>query len=316
MSEEERVEEEVRHKEFKYSIGVGSIAFGAIFITTNYFSTKNLSLLMKNEIWIFTMFVFIISIACFLTIMIEGLEVAGILSYNKAKRLSEFCFQNGMISAIFLPGILAFFLIYLHIFTFTVSKIGSTFLQRNVVDLFVLSLYVLLCIMLYSKIRHTHTSLRSYLSRIGKFPNREKIKRQISKRQVSVFIKNDAIYPFLFFVILYSSLWSTSYICQNSYGISIEVSEMYYDEYNREPYLVVVNPTGFASITNEKQQKLWITSKILPMIHLTFDASRIIYYGYLYASSLDEGSFFLTFSIQWGNETLTKTKVIVIHRTT
>ena len=206
------------------------------------------------------------------------------------------------------------FLSYSYIITFAVSKIGFTFLQRHVDGIIILTLYLLLFILLYSKIRHA--TLRSYLSRIGKLPNREKIKKQTSKRQVSVFIKNDAIYPFLFFVILSSSLWSTNYICQNSYEISIEVSEMYYDEYNREPYLVVVNPTGFASITNEKQQKLWISSEILPMIHLTYDPSRKIYYGYLYAISLDEGAYFLTFSTQWGNETLTKTKVIVIHRTT
>lgn len=314
MSEEERVEEEVRHKEFKYSIGVGSIAFGAIFITTNYFSTKNLSLLMKNGIWIFTMFVFIISIACFFTIIIEGLEIAGILSYDKAKRFSEFCFQSGMISAIILPCLLALFFICHYILTFTVSKIGSTFLQRHVVELSVLSFYLLAFIMLYPKIRHT--PLRSYLSRIGKFLNREKIKRQISKKQVSVFIKNDTICSFLFFVILFSSLWSTNYICQNSYEISIEVSEMYYDEYNREPYLVVVNPTGFASITNKEQQELSTSSATLPTISLTYDPNRKIYFGHLHAISLGEGAYFLTFSIQWGDETLTKTKVIVIHRTT
>ena len=114
MSEREiendnREENNVFSKQFKYSAGIGSITFGAILIITNYFSTKNLSLLMKYGIWLFTMFILFISIACFLTILIESLGVAGILSHDRATELSGFCFQNGMMLGIFLPGLLVFF---------------------------------------------------------------------------------------------------------------------------------------------------------------------------------------------------------------
>ncbi len=71
-----REENEDFSREVKYSIALGSISLGAIFVIVNYFSTRYLSEFIKLGLFLSLIAILVPSIAFFLTILTEGMRLA------------------------------------------------------------------------------------------------------------------------------------------------------------------------------------------------------------------------------------------------
>ena len=288
-----RKENEEFSKKFTYSIGAGTISFGIIFITSNYFSAKYLSIGLKFGLFMFFCIFFIQSISFLLVIFMRGIYLTRLLERfrNVVRLCSNAFFDIGFFSLfISMCYHLPFFIVLALLLEKKLSS--ETFFLFYFIFSFILTL-------IYSKI--FQVSIISYLRAFISFiRNRENIINRLKSETASIL---------LVIIILFPAMQCATYISDATYDITIEISEKYYDDRYGETHFVVVKATGFASINFDTQRNLYTSSENLEKIPLDRFTDKL-YYGHIPLSELENRTHFVTFSV--GD--ISKSEIIIVDR--
>lgn len=289
---------------FQYSLGVGFAILVSTIGITSFVSKRYLSYYDKIGLFLFLFTIFVGFSGLILNVLIEGFALTDLVSRDKTrmKSLSKNCFNYGMIFVFLSLLTYAPFYILLRL----TSSVWQSPAIPPILFITIFLIFSLITLNRFGKLSLKKRERLSFGSRKDILAHCKELHHRIEVNHVV-----DSLILISGFGI---SLLIIMMVCSHSYEITMQ-QEYYYDR--GEMCRLIITPTGFASIDNPNQLKVWRCSSSQRPVKLPlYQSAEDIYYTSFAVSDFKETEvYYVEFEMSafpWGP--IRERKVLILER--